>query len=228
MRHAALPHSRDMAPQSPAPCPSARQGPAAEDDRMRMLQPTLCLGAAQNTRLQTWQPPGAVPPNEKRFGVCECVCALVCVCVCVCVCTYTPLPGVPTFTPRWRWRGTRWRGRPAKTEGVHIHTYMWIIQQIPGACWQTHAHAPARPTAHRPPCSAEDGKAPRVRSACEQGTRYHGLQMATQPNTPTVEAKVHQALLASFSSSSSSSSPPPPLPLSGSRQVREASTCDSL
>ena len=41
------------------------------------------------------------------------------------------------------------------------------MQQIPGACWQTHAHAPARPTAQRPPCSAEDGKAPRVRGACE-------------------------------------------------------------
>ena len=122
MRHAALPHSRDMAPQSPAPCPSARQGPAAEDERMRTLQPTLCLGRRQNTRLQTWQPPGAVPPNEKRFGVCECVCALVCVCVCMCVCTYTPLPGVPTFTPRWRWRGTRWRGRPPKHRRVCTST----------------------------------------------------------------------------------------------------------
>ena len=30
-----------------------------------------------------------------------------------------------------------------------------------------------------------------------QGTRYHGLQMATQPNTPTVEAEVHRALHAS-------------------------------
>jgi hypothetical protein len=184
LRHAALPHSRDMAPQSPAPCPSARQGPAAEDERMRMLQPTLCLGRRQNTRLQTWQPPGAVPPNEKRFGVCECVCALVCVCVCMCVCTYTPLPGVPTFTPRWRWRGTRWRGRPAKTEGVHIHTYMWIIQQIPGACWQTHAHAPARPTANRPPCSAEDGKAPRVRGACEHH-RARGTTGCRWRHSPT-------------------------------------------
>ena len=102
----------------------------------------------------------------------------------MCVCTYTPLPGVPTFTPRWRWRGTRWRGRPAKTEGVHIHTYMWIIQQIPGACWQTHAHAPARPTAHRPPCSAEDGKAPRVRGACEHH-RARGTTGCRWRHSPT-------------------------------------------
>jgi tRNA pseudouridine(38-40) synthase len=32
---------------------------------------------------------------------------------------------------------------------------------------------------------------------CLQGTRYHGLQMATQPNIPTVEAEVHRALHAS-------------------------------
>ena len=65
------------------------------------------LDAAQNTRLQTWQPPGAVPPNEKRFGVCECVCALVCVCVCMCVYIHT--------TPR----------------GAHFHTAMAMARNTP-------------------------------------------------------------------------------------------------
>ena len=97
--------------------------------------------------------------------VCVSVCARLCVCVYVCVCVHTHhYPGCPL---------SHRDGDGAEHAGVvalprqRVHTYMWIIQQIPGACWQTHAHAPARLTAHRLPCSAEDGKAPRVRGACE-------------------------------------------------------------
>ena len=46
-------------------------------------------------------------------------------------------------------------------------TWGWCSATRCTVCWQICAHAPARPTAHRPPCSAEDGKTPRVRGACE-------------------------------------------------------------
>jgi hypothetical protein len=87
--------------------------------------------------------------------VCECVCARLCVCVYVCVCVHTHhSPGCPL-------------SHRCALEAAQKPSQAQNMQQIPGACWQTHAHAPARPTAQRPPCSAEDGKAPRVRGACE-------------------------------------------------------------
>jgi len=54
-------------------------------------------------------------------------------------------------------------------------------------------HAPACPAARRPRSRLKD-LIRRVIAMAIQGTRYHGLQMATQPNTPTVEAEVHRAL----------------------------------